>query len=258
MRMNKIRVSVVTPVYKAEKTIVRMLDSLHNQSYPIDEIVLVLDGIQPVIKQLILDYDWKFEYKLIQLEQNQGVSKARNEGISNTRNDYIAFLDADDFWEENILESLVEKMNEFPELKLVSMALSMKEKQLFVGSKKLAFNNFPTTSFTMVNKSKIGLNILNFNEEMSHSEDFDLWLRICTSNKECLIIRNASDCLTYKTENCFNHEGLSGNLVEMEKGELKAINGARKRNELSLFVACSAYIYSILKFIRRYLLSLRR
>lgn len=96
--------SVVIPLYNKEATVARAIKSVLNQTMQDFEIVVVNDGSTdkgPDIVSAIKD----LRIRLIH-QKNQGVSAARNKGIAEARGPWIAFLDADDWWEANFLETI--------------------------------------------------------------------------------------------------------------------------------------------------------
>lgn len=101
-------ISVVIAAYNESKHLARALTSLISQTYPEVEIVFVNDGST----DSTLDEAAAFlarsgaNYKLISLDSNSGVSKARNVGIDEASGEFATFLDADDYISENLLEEL--------------------------------------------------------------------------------------------------------------------------------------------------------
>ena len=97
----EIKISVIIPVYNAEKLIVRCLDSVLNQTYRQDiEIIAIDDGSTDNSLKILESYSDKIR---IYRQVNQGPASARNKGIEKAKGKYLAFLDADDYWEENFL-----------------------------------------------------------------------------------------------------------------------------------------------------------
>lgn len=92
-------VSIVTPVYNAEKVIEQTIKSVQDQTYQNWEMILVDDFAKDnsayIIKKKALD-DPRIKY--YKLDQNSGAAVARNRGIQEAKGQYIAFLDADDYW----------------------------------------------------------------------------------------------------------------------------------------------------------------
>lgn len=99
-------VSVIVPVYNAEVTILRALNSLLDQTYKNIEILVVDNNSTDDGLNLIKAID---DPRIHVFECNeQGVSFARNMGLDNARGDYICFLDADDFYLEEAIENRLE------------------------------------------------------------------------------------------------------------------------------------------------------
>lgn len=99
------KVSIIIPVYNAEKSIERCIDSVINQTYKNIEIVIIDDGSTDNTKAILKNYI--DERVIIIYKQNEGVSIARNIGIENSTGEYITFLDADDWLEYDAIEKLV-------------------------------------------------------------------------------------------------------------------------------------------------------
>ena len=108
--MERVCVSVIIPVYNAEKTIERCIESIANQTYKNVQIICVDDGStdnsNKIIKQLM-----KKEKRLELIEKsNGGVSSARNIGIEHSKGKYIEFVDSDDAISERMIETLVKSI----------------------------------------------------------------------------------------------------------------------------------------------------
>ena len=103
------KVSVIVPVYNVEKYISKCLESLVNQTLDDLEIIIVNDGStdnsEKIIKQYIEHNPNKFIYLT---KENGGLSDARNYGIPYAKGEYIAFLDSDDYVEENTYKDMYE------------------------------------------------------------------------------------------------------------------------------------------------------
>lgn len=102
-----IKVSVIIPVYNAEKYLRKALDSVINQTLKDIEIICVDDG--SVDSSLKILYEYKaFDNRMIVIRQpNQGSGAARNFALKLAHGKYIAFMDSDDFYpDENVLSEL--------------------------------------------------------------------------------------------------------------------------------------------------------
>lgn len=94
----KITVSVVIPVYNAEKYLSDCLDSIVKQNGDF-EIIIVNDGSTDNSAKIIKEYAGKYKNIKVISQTNQGVSAARNAGIKIAQNRYITFVDSDDWLE---------------------------------------------------------------------------------------------------------------------------------------------------------------
>lgn len=97
-------VSIITPVYNAERFISATMDSVLAQTYENFEYLLVDDQSTDLSAQIISDYQAKdARIRLITLPKNSGAAVARNEGLRQAKGQYIAFIDSDDMWEHTKL-----------------------------------------------------------------------------------------------------------------------------------------------------------
>lgn len=120
MNTDRIRISVVIPLYNKEREAARAVRSVLDQRYRPLEIIVVDDGSTDrsaaVVEELAAP-----EVRLIR-QANAGVSAARNRGTEEASGDYVAFLDADDWWEPGFLEEIAALIGEFPGCGIYSTA----------------------------------------------------------------------------------------------------------------------------------------
>lgn len=115
-----VKVSVVIPLYNKELYIKRAMYSVLNQKFQNFEIIIVNDGSTdrgPEIVKSIKDS----RINLIN-QKNSGVSSARNRGAKESRADLITFLDADDEWHPDFLDSILKLNKEYPKAGLYATA----------------------------------------------------------------------------------------------------------------------------------------
>lgn len=106
-------ISIIVPVYKAERFLERCIESVIKQTYKKWELILVDDG-SPDQCGNICDAYQKADNRIRVLHQrNQGVSQARNNGIECCHGQYLFFLDADDFLVPHALEKLSYLQNRY-------------------------------------------------------------------------------------------------------------------------------------------------
>lgn len=103
-----IKFSVVIPTYNSSKYIVATINSVMNQSYLPEEIIIVDDfsDDRDELFQIISNIESTVELIFIQNYKNMNGSFSRNTGIMNANGNFIAFLDSDDLWLENKLEEV--------------------------------------------------------------------------------------------------------------------------------------------------------
>ena len=103
-------VSIIIPMYNAEKYIERCLESILKQTYTNIEIVIIDDGSSDNSLERVRS----FSDKRIRLfnKINGGVSSARNFGIDKSLGDYLLFIDADDFINKEMVEKLLNEVEE--------------------------------------------------------------------------------------------------------------------------------------------------
>lgn len=104
--MKKMKYSIIIPVYNVEEYLDRCLKSILNQTYSNYEVIIVNDGSPDNSDNIIKSYekeDKRFKgYKKV----NGGLSDARNYGLKYATGDYLIFIDADDYIENNYLEKV--------------------------------------------------------------------------------------------------------------------------------------------------------
>ena len=109
--------SVVIPVYNAETYLESCMDSILSQRSAVDyEIILVNDGSTDRSVQICDGYAQKLPFVKVIHQVNQGVSVARNTGIKAAQGQYILFLDSDDLWVTDLLETVTDALRQQPDM----------------------------------------------------------------------------------------------------------------------------------------------
>lgn len=103
------KISIIVPVYNAEKYIERCIKSIIKQTYTNIEIIVVNDGSNDSSKESLEKI--KDDRIIIINKENTGVSDSRNIGIKKATGDYIMFADADDYLEETAIEKVMQAIN---------------------------------------------------------------------------------------------------------------------------------------------------
>lgn len=105
-------VSIIVPVYNAEKYLSACVDSVLNQTNPHWELVLVDDGSTDLSGKICDAYSQKDERIRTYHKNNGGASSARNYGIKMALGNLITFLDSDDSFENNTIEFIIENIKD--------------------------------------------------------------------------------------------------------------------------------------------------
>jgi len=104
------KVSVIIPVYNVEKYLRQCLDSVVNQTLKDIEIICVNDGSTDNSLTILNEYAAKDKRFIVISQENQGVSVARNNGLDKAVAEYVQFVDADDFIENDCIEKAYKKI----------------------------------------------------------------------------------------------------------------------------------------------------
>jgi glycosyltransferase involved in cell wall biosynthesis len=188
------KISVVIPAYKAEATIHRALASVLKQTLKPSEVIVVDDGSPVALSNVEEQYDGTVK---LYRKKNGGAASARNYGIDHASGDFIAFLDADDYWEPEKLERQLAVHLKFPEVGFsfgnfwmqnspvennpknpakLSRAYPDSEPMHLAGSDAFQAAADSWTGTVMVARPFLGSE--RFSEQLRTAEDRDLWFRL--------------------------------------------------------------------------------
>lgn len=103
MTTTKPLVSVIMPVYNGAATICQAIDSVYRQNVPL-ELLVIDDGSTDQTVEILSAYQERPDFHYLKNVQNIGAAASRNRGVHEAHGQYIAFLDADDWWEDGKLK----------------------------------------------------------------------------------------------------------------------------------------------------------
>ncbi len=233
------RFSVIIPLYNKEKDIKNTLSSVLAQSFDDFEIIIVNDGSTDSSEEIVKG----FIDKRIHLfsEKNKGVSSARNFGVEKASSNYIAFLDADDYWYPDHLENLYSLITKFQSHLWYATAYEKKRNKNLITPMvspiidkgenwmgeiddffKNCFIDSLTNSSSVCFVKSFIISLEGFNATFSHGEDTDLWIR--TALKSPLAFSNKITVRTNldsdnKSSNIPTHKRKSIDLDQFEEAE---------------------------------------
>lgn len=101
------QVSIIVPIYNAEKYLDRCIGSVLNQTYQRIELILVNDGSKDRSAEICIAWMHRDERVIYYYQENAGVSAARNKGLEYARGEYIFFADADDYLNSNCIQHMI-------------------------------------------------------------------------------------------------------------------------------------------------------
>lgn len=108
-----VKLSIIIPVYKVEEYLNRCVDSILCQDTSNCEILLIDDGSPDRCGEICEEYSEKYNNVSTLHKANGGLSDARNYGISRAKGEYIWFIDSDDYIEDNCIQTIIERLEEY-------------------------------------------------------------------------------------------------------------------------------------------------
>lgn len=251
-------VSVVIPCFRSAGTIERAVASVFAQGTKPREVIVVDDCSQDGTLALLDDLRLRYEanwLKILSLPKNVGPGSARNRGWDLASSSFVAFLDSDDAWFPNKIAAQLSWMLANPEVALsghacvVGFGGSMPPNSPIefrrISKNRLLLSN-PFSTPTVMLKRDIPQ---RFVEGKTRSEDYLLWCEIILSGLPC----GYSDApMARLFKNRYGESGLSGDLFEMEKGELDTYTQLVSRGYLGSFTGFCLRLWSMVKFTKRY------
>ena len=233
---NKYKISVVIPTLNRINTLQRALDSVINQTYKPAEIIVVDNGSSDGTLNFLRE-----QYpKITTVTENKtGVSSARNKGIKKSINQWIALLDSDDAWhprkleiQTSMLDSALKEYNLihtdevwFRNNKHINQMKKHKKQGGYIFERCLSLCCISPSSVLFKKNilDKVGL----FDESLPVCEDYDMWLKICSSEE----VLFAQDKLTYKYGG--HKDQLSKSYWGMDRFRIKSIENIIKNFDLT-------------------------
>lgn len=185
-------VSIITPVYNREFFVLECIRSVQEQTFQNYEHIIVDDMSSDKTAQNVRHESEKDErIHLITLKKNSGgrIGKVRNRGIKEAKGEYIAFIDSDDFWEKNKIETQIDFMRkndlDFSYHPLQKFRESHGDQISFWGKRcprqdifeGLFLKNFIATSSVAV-KREVLKKYGGFDGSLFYAEDYALWLSL--------------------------------------------------------------------------------
>lgn len=200
-------ISVVIPLYNKELFIAKAIQSVLDQSFRNFELLVVNDQSSDASVEVVRNFEDQ-RIRLINIDKS-GVSVTRNTGIQNSKFEWIAFLDADDWWDTHFLEEMVAAINTHTEYKLFASGRThvfsktsrrYANEFLPLEGEVAAINFFKvnTRYLPLINSSNAVIKkshldeVGYFNPNQKMHEDHDLWIRLSLGEDVIFINKNLS------------------------------------------------------------------
>jgi len=188
------KLSVVLPVYNAEKFVAKAVQSVLDQTYKDFELIIINDGSRDSSLEIIQSFKDP-RIRLID-QENQGLAKTLNIGLKLAKGDYIARMDADDICLKHRFQEQITYLKKHPDIGLLGTAVEIideNDKHLsyhapYIGHSKLVqFMNEKGNPFkhpTVMFKKDLAVECGGFNEQIGkYFEDYFLWNLIAEKAK---------------------------------------------------------------------------
>ncbi len=181
-------ISVILCTYNRAKYLTDCINSVLQQTFPDFELIVVDDGSQDNTFEIVNDYLQKFNNIRYLKHQNRKAAFARNAGSQASFGNYITFIDSDDTYKPNHLESRLEFMQANPEIDFIEGGCEIAEEFFlpdYFQPDKLINVRDCVVGATFFIKRHIFFELKGFNN-ISYGEDADLWARaekLCKTEK---------------------------------------------------------------------------
>ncbi len=184
--------SIIIPLYNKAPYIRKALETVCEQTYHDYELIMINDGStdnSAIVAEEYLRTTDGIDYKII-TQPNAGVAAARNNGVAQASGEYIAFLDADDWWEPTYLECMAQLIEDYPEAGLYAcnyvyykpgkthVALNIPTGYINYPKAYYEGGAMPVTSITAIMPRAVFDEMGGFPVGIKLGEDFLLWAKI--------------------------------------------------------------------------------
>jgi len=234
--------SVIIPLYNKAPYVEKAIQSVLAQTCQEFELIVVDDGSKDNSLEITRRHEGT-KARIIE-QKNSGVSTARNNGAKVAKYDYIAFLDADDWWDIRFLEEMKTLILTYSEAamygssyysvkngknRIAPIALPPNFESGYIDYIKTYAEKLcmPITSITAVVKKDVFNEMHGFKPTLKLGEDFDLWLRIALKYKVAFLNKP----LAYYNQDVELQNRAVGNLHKPETHMLWHLDGFEKQSD---------------------------
>ncbi|MFB2772958.1 glycosyltransferase [Pelatocladus sp. BLCC-F211] len=227
MNQIKPKISIVIPAYNSEKTIKYAIESVLKQTLNDFELIIINDGSTDSTLEVISQFKDP-RIKVFSFE-NAGGNVSRNRGLERATAEFVSFLDADDIWTSDKLESQLHALKENPQAAVAyswTDYIDEQGKLLFSGThitangnvyEQLIVSNFLENGSNPLISREALVQLDGFDEDLTAAQDWDMWLRLA-QNFDFIAVPRVQ--ILYR----ISANSLSTNLARQEKASLQVLS----------------------------------
>ncbi|AVH66832.1 MULTISPECIES: glycosyltransferase [unclassified Nostoc] len=246
------KISVIIPTYNSEKTISYTIQSVLHQTFTNLELIVINDGSQDstleVITQISDSRIQVFSYP------NAGGNVSRNRGLHRAVGEFVSFLDADDLWTRDKLQSQLKALQENVTAKVAYSWTDYIDKngEFILSGKRvnvngnvyenLLLNNFLENGSNPLICRKSLITLGGFDESLSAAQDWDMWLRL-GSKFDFICVPSVQ--ILYR----ISGNSVSSNLLRQEKACLQVLKRAYKEKPSTLKNSWNISLANLYKYL---------
>ena len=170
-------ISVIVPIYNAEKYLEKCINSLIHQTYPYLQIILVNDGSTDTSEKIAQAFAKQDHRIIVQSQANKGQAAARNNGLQLASGEYISFIDADDYIDHDFYERMLNSIKDKDCVQIGYKRVTLDGKILHEQLPK-RFKQFTSPCMRLYRKTLFDKNNLHFLEGYIYEDvifSIDLW-----------------------------------------------------------------------------------
>ena len=179
-------ISIVVPCFNASKTILQTLNSIKNQEMKDFECIIINDFSSDNTEKIITNFSkLDSRFKTINMGSNRGVAFARNKGLEKSSGRYVTFLDSDDMWHKNFLQTSLDiresndlAITHCPYLRFIKKEKNYLGKIIYpprlIRSNNIGIKNYLPLLTAFLDRKIIG----DFRFKEDRPEDYLLWMEL--------------------------------------------------------------------------------
>jgi glycosyltransferase involved in cell wall biosynthesis len=230
------KISVVIPTYNYGTYLSRAIESVLAQTHPVHEIIVVDDGSTDDTRATAARFGERIRYIF---QENRGLSAARNTGIRAATGEWVAFLDADDWWLPEKIQLQVAAADRDPQTGLVYTAAWTQTPDGAAGLvpatppariwPKLRYSNCVSNGSSAMVRRDALLAEGGFDELLTACEDWDMWVRLARKYRFAVVEAPVTMIAVWPQSMSSNHERMLANTEKIiDKTLLAGLRGWRR------------------------------